>query len=44
MLMIVVTIRYLWRIYTVLRFGPPDTEIGALISGEETKWSRANEP
>ena len=44
MLMIVVTIRYLWRIYTVLRFGPPDTEIGALISGEETRWSRANGP
>lgn len=35
MLMIVVTIRYLWRIYTVLRYGPPDTEIGALLSGEE---------
>ncbi|SMX25469.1 TRAP transporter small permease [Boseongicola aestuarii] len=37
MLMIVVTLRYIWRIYTVLRFGPPDTEIGALLSGEEDK-------
>ena len=24
MMMIVVTLRYLWRIYTVLRFGPPE--------------------
>jgi C4-dicarboxylate transporter DctQ subunit len=37
MMMIVVTIRYLWRIYTVFRFGPPDTEIGALLSGEQDK-------
>jgi len=37
MLMIVVTIRYLWRIYTVLRSGPPDTEIGAILAGEEDK-------
>ena len=35
MLMIVVTARYLWRIYTVLRFGPPETEMSALLSGEE---------
>lgn len=35
MLMIVVTLRYLWRIYTILRFGPPDTEMSALFSGEE---------
>lgn len=34
MLMIVVTLRYLWRIYTVLRFGPPETEMEALLSGE----------
>ena len=34
MLMIVVTLRYLWRIYTVLRFGPPDTEMEALVSSE----------
>ena len=32
MLMIVVTIRYLWRIYTVLRYGPPETELEALTS------------
>lgn len=32
LLMIVVTLRYLWRIYTVLRFGPPDAEIEALLS------------
>ena len=37
MLMIVVTLRYLWRIYTVLRFGPPNTEIGALLEGETDK-------
>ena len=34
MLLIVVTLRYLWRIYTVLRFGPPDTEMEALVSSE----------
>ena len=34
MLMIVVTIRYLWRIYSVLRFGPPETEMEALLAGE----------
>jgi C4-dicarboxylate transporter DctQ subunit len=37
MLMVVVTIRYLWRIYTIFRYGPPNTEIGALLSGEEEK-------
>ena len=31
MLMIVVTLRYIWRIYTVLRFGPPETEIDLLV-------------
>ena len=31
MLMVVVTLRYLWRIYTVLRFGPPETEIDLLV-------------
>ena len=31
MLMIVVTIRYLWRIYTTIRFGPPHTGVEALI-------------
>jgi len=35
MLMVVVTLRYLWRIYTVLRFGPPETEIEALVSEGE---------
>ena len=34
MLMIVVTVRYLWRIYTVVRFGPPETEIETLLSDE----------
>ena len=34
MLMIVVTARYVWRIYTVVRFGPPETEIEALLSDE----------
>ena len=34
MLMIVVTLRYLWRIYTVLRFGPPETEMELLLGGE----------
>lgn len=27
MLMIVITLRYLWRIYTIIRFGPPPVEI-----------------
>ena len=34
MLMIVVTIRYIWRIYTVIRFGPPETEMEMLLGGE----------
>lgn len=34
MLMIVVTLRYLWRIYTVLRFGPPETEMELLLGSE----------
>ena len=34
MLMIVVTARYVWRIYTVVRFGPPETEIETLLSDE----------
>ena len=34
MLMIVVTMRYLWRIYSVLRFGPPETEMELLLGGE----------
>ena len=32
LLMVVVTLRYLWRIYTVLRYGPPETELEALTS------------
>ena len=32
LLMVVVTLRYLWRIYTVIRFGPPETEIEALLA------------
>ena len=34
MLMVVVTIRYIWRIYTVIRFGPPETEMEMLLGGE----------
>ena len=34
MLMIVVAVRYVWRIYTIFRFGPPETEMEALLSGE----------
>lgn len=34
MLMVVVTLRYIWRIYTVLRFGPPETEMEMLLGGE----------
>ena len=34
LLMIVVTLRYLWRIYTVLRYGPPETEMEMLLGGE----------
>ncbi len=30
LLMVVVTLRYLWRIGTVFRYGPPDTEIDGL--------------
>ena len=37
MLMVVVSLRYLWRIYTVLRFGPPETEIEALLTEVEDK-------
>ena len=37
MLMVVVTIRYIWRIYTVLRFGPPETEIGAIVAGDASE-------
>ena len=35
MLMVVVTVRYLWRIYTVFRYGPPETEMQALVSDAE---------
>ena len=34
MLMIVVTIRYIWRLYTIIRFGPPETEMEMLLGGE----------
>ena len=37
MLMFVVTFRYLWRIYTIFRFGPPETEMEALVSGDAAK-------
>lgn len=35
MLIIVVIVRYFWRIYTVLRFGPPDGELEALALDTE---------
>ena len=41
MLMVVVTLRYIWRIYTVIRFGPPETEIDALISSETSQAEEA---
>ena len=34
LLTVVVALRYLWRIYTVLRFGPPETEMEVLLGGE----------
>lgn len=37
MLMVVVMLRYLWRIYTVLRFGPPKTEVDALVAPAEDR-------
>lgn len=36
MMMAVVAVRYTYRIYSVFKFGPPDTEISALLS-EESK-------
>ncbi len=36
LLMIVVTLRYTWRIVTVLRHGPPETELEALTSNDDT--------
>ena len=35
MLMVVVILRYMWRFYTVLRFGPPELEIEALAAEKE---------
>ncbi len=35
MLMIVVTARYMWRIYSVLRFGEPETEMSKIPSEAE---------
>jgi C4-dicarboxylate transporter DctQ subunit len=37
MMMIVVTLRYLWRIYTVLKYGPPATELEAIASVDDAK-------
>lgn len=34
MLMVVITLRYIWRIYTVIRYGPPETEMEMLLGGE----------
>ena len=41
MLMVVVTLRYLWRIVAIFRYGPPDTEIDALSSDENTDGGAA---
>ena len=37
LLMVVVTLRYLWRIVTIFRFGPPETELQALTSVDPTE-------
>ena len=37
LMMVVVTLRYVWRIFTVLRFGAPETELEALISDSDDK-------
>ena len=37
MMMIVVSLRYLWRIYTVLKYGPPATELEAIASVDDAK-------
>ncbi len=41
LMMVVVTLRYVWRIYTVLRFGPPETELEALIAGDDDQEGAA---
>ena len=41
LMMAVVTLRYVWRIYTVLRFGPPDTELQTLTSGAQDQGGAA---
>ncbi len=42
LMMIVVTLRYVWRIYTVLRFGPPETELQTLTSGTKDQDGTAS--
>lgn len=37
MMMVVVTLRYVWRIYTVLKYGPPATELEAIASVDDAK-------
>lgn len=37
MMMVVVTLRYLWRIYTVFKYGPPATELEAIASVNDAK-------
>ena len=37
LLMVVVTLRYLWRIVTIFRIGPPETELQALTSVDPTE-------
>lgn len=39
MMMIVVTIRYVWRIFTVIRFGAPETEMEALVASDDAEKS-----
>jgi TRAP-type C4-dicarboxylate transport system permease small subunit len=34
LMMVVVTLRYMWRIVTVIRYGPPETEMEALLAGD----------
>ena len=40
LLMVVTTLRYLWRVYTVTRYGPPDTELEDLLAEDTAKEER----
>ncbi|WP_438955015.1 TRAP transporter small permease [Cognatiyoonia sp.] len=37
MMMIVVTFRYVWRIFTVIRFGAPETELEVLVASDDAE-------